>query len=41
VALARDGAARAQAAECGERFAAAHRGAAKRTADAVLALLVR
>lgn len=39
VTLARDEAARRQASEAGERFAAAHRGAAKRTAEAVLALL--
>ena len=41
VALARDGAARAAMAAAGEGFAAAHRGAAKRTAQAVLALLQR
>ena len=39
VALAGDTAARAAAAEAGLRFAAAHRGAAKRTADAVLSLV--
>lgn len=39
--LARDATARKATAEAGERFAAAHRGAAKRTADAVLALLAR
>ena len=39
VTLARDEVARRQASEAGERFAAAHRGAAKRTAEAVLALL--
>jgi hypothetical protein len=37
----RDPAARAEAAEAGERFAAAHRGAAEKTAQAVLALLSR
>ena len=41
VELARDAAARKSAAEAGERFAAAHRGAANRTAEAVLALLAR
>jgi 3-deoxy-D-manno-octulosonic-acid transferase len=39
VALARDEAARAAAAQAGLLFAAAHRGAAQRTADAVLGLL--
>jgi 3-deoxy-D-manno-octulosonic-acid transferase len=39
VGLARDGAARAAAAQAGERFAATHRGAAARTVKAVLALL--
>jgi 3-deoxy-D-manno-octulosonic-acid transferase len=39
--LARDAGARAVAAQAGERFAEAHRGAAKKTADAVLALLQR
>lgn len=39
--LARDATARKATAEAGERFAAAHRGAAARTADAVLALLAR
>lgn len=39
VALARDEVARRQASEAGEQFAAAHRGAAKKTAEAVLALL--
>jgi 3-deoxy-D-manno-octulosonic-acid transferase len=37
--LARDPAARSEAAQAGARFAAAHRGAAARTAQAVLALL--
>jgi 3-deoxy-D-manno-octulosonic-acid transferase len=41
VELVRDPAARKAASEAGERFAAAHRGAAKRTAEAVLALLSR
>ena len=41
VALVRDGEARAAASEAGERFAAEHRGAAKKTAEAVLALLER
>jgi 3-deoxy-D-manno-octulosonic-acid transferase len=41
VELVRDPAARAEAAEAGERFAAAHRGAAEKTAQAVLALLSR
>jgi 3-deoxy-D-manno-octulosonic-acid transferase len=41
VELVRDPAARAEAAEAGERFAAAHRGAAEKTAEAVLALLSR
>jgi 3-deoxy-D-manno-octulosonic-acid transferase len=41
VALARDPAARDAAGRAGERFAAAHRGAAKRTAEAVLGLLER
>ena len=41
VALARDAAARAQVAAAGERFAAAHRGAAEKTARAVLALVER
>jgi 3-deoxy-D-manno-octulosonic-acid transferase len=41
VELARDAAARSEAAQSGERFAAAHRGAAARTAQAVLALLPR
>jgi 3-deoxy-D-manno-octulosonic-acid transferase len=41
VELARDAATRAAAAQAGERFAAAHRGAAAKTADAVLALLAR
>jgi len=39
VELARDAEARSAAAQAGERFAAAHRGAAKRTAEAVLRLL--
>jgi 3-deoxy-D-manno-octulosonic-acid transferase len=39
IALARDPQARREASTAGERFAAAHRGAAKRTAEAVLALL--
>ena len=39
VELVRDGAAREAASQAGERFAAAHRGAARRTATAVLALL--
>lgn len=39
VRLAQDGSGRAEAAQAGERFAAAHRGAAKRTAEAVLRLL--
>jgi len=39
VALARDAAARTLAAAAGERFAAAHRGAAQKTARAVLALI--
>ncbi|HYE39113.1 MAG TPA: 3-deoxy-D-manno-octulosonic acid transferase [Ramlibacter sp.] len=39
VALARDPAARSAASAAGERFAAAHRGAARKTAEAVLALL--
>jgi 3-deoxy-D-manno-octulosonic-acid transferase len=41
VALARDATARKASADAGERFAAAHRGAAAKTADAVLALLAR
>ncbi len=41
VELARDAAARKATAEAGERFAAAHRGAAGKTAEAVLALLER
>jgi 3-deoxy-D-manno-octulosonic-acid transferase len=41
VELAGDAATRAAAAQAGERFAAAHRGAAAKTADAVLALLAR
>lgn len=41
IALVRDREARKAAAEAGERFAAAHRGAAGRTAEAVLALLSR
>jgi 3-deoxy-D-manno-octulosonic-acid transferase len=41
IALVRDQEARKAAAEAGERFAAAHRGAAGRTAEAVLALLPR
>ena len=39
VELVGDPAARAAASEAGERFAAAHRGAARRTAEAVLALV--
>jgi 3-deoxy-D-manno-octulosonic-acid transferase len=41
VELARDASARSAAAQAGERFAAAHRGAAVKTAEAVLALLGR
>jgi 3-deoxy-D-manno-octulosonic-acid transferase len=41
VALARDAARRAQVSAAGEAFAAAHRGAARKTADAVLALMAR
>jgi 3-deoxy-D-manno-octulosonic-acid transferase len=41
VALARDAEARTVAAQAGERFAAAHRGAAEKTAEAVLGLLTR
>jgi 3-deoxy-D-manno-octulosonic-acid transferase len=41
VALARDTQGRKAAVEAAERFSAAHRGAAQRTADAVLALLAR
>lgn len=41
VALARDPAARTATSQAGERFAAAHRGAAHRTAEAVLALLAQ
>jgi 3-deoxy-D-manno-octulosonic-acid transferase len=41
VQLVQDGPARAAAAQAGARFAAAHRGAAGKTADAVLALLAR
>jgi len=41
VELVRDGQARRAAAEVGERFAAAHRGAAQRTAAAIFALLPR
>ena len=39
--LVRDASARAAAAQAGERFAAAHRGAAAKTAEAVLALMAR
>jgi 3-deoxy-D-manno-octulosonic-acid transferase len=39
VELVRDPAGRRAAAEAGERFAAAHRGAAEKTADAVLAMI--
>ena len=41
VELARDASARSAAAQAGEDFAAAHRGAAQRTVEAVLALLAR
>ena len=39
--LVRDASARAAAAQAGERFAASHRGAAAKTAEAVLALMAR
>ncbi|MDB5859472.1 MAG: putative transferase, Glycosyltransferase Family 30 [Ramlibacter sp.] len=41
VAMAQDAAARAQVSAAGEQFAAAHRGAAQRTAEAVLGLMAR
>jgi 3-deoxy-D-manno-octulosonic-acid transferase len=41
VTLALDPRARTVAAQAGERFAAAHRGAAQKTAEAVLGLLTR
>jgi 3-deoxy-D-manno-octulosonic-acid transferase len=41
VALVRDATARAEAVAAGERFTAAHRGAAQKTAQAVLGLLAR